>query len=453
MAINPAQVSLASKLLASEYALMLGSDVIGTNTPRIVFTRKPEERLDVAVDEVASTLGFFGGGLLVDKAFDDLFKGAFRAGGNAAHWARFGKTTGVAGLLFGFQIFVAFLRNYVTTSVNKTSDFNELIDERNTTSLRQQNQSLTPQQEKALTKEKHKAAALGLLSLAAGVALSGAGVVTAKRAIASGKLWSEWNHVSLRGVLRPIVSTAHAIEKRVPWRDKAKDGQSILAEALRTDTFRVADFLDAHFMLGGKQFLKDSSKRTFVDITRPTAFGAWVMSTYLGYLLGARNNIERMEAGAKFTNFVTCFFLLPPLLEQKLMPVIEKAAPQLLKSESSRELTKQLVKLGITTSSLIGTTLGYQAVSRHLLQGREESTPKSLTIQQSSNRRNGAQVATTNTTNPTSMVVQQPILQTMHQQSFQMADTTLYSNPVTRNDWLTYKALPITYTNTAIKVA
>ena len=349
-------MSLISKLSQHNLAYMIGAEVLGTNLPRIALTRTPQERLDVFTDEAASSVGFFGGGLVLDHWLEKLFAQSFKAGGNAARWARFGKTFAVGSALSGFLVAVSFLRNYVTAQVNKTSQFSQII------------QPQPGAKDDRLPHEKTKALWLCGLSLAVGLLGSLAAVLVAKRNIQGQIPWDTLNNLPLNGLLRQGMQGLHKLlGKRSP-----------LGEALKTGKLRVADFLDNRFLFGGKDFLTNPAKRQFLNLTNPAAFAFWVLPTYTGYFTGARSHLERMEALIKFLNFTGSFFFLPPFMEKSLLPAIQRTFPKL--GKDGMEDVRFLVKQGVGIGSLVTTTMGYQALSARLLKRGKPLSPQPQTV-------------------------------------------------------------------------
>jgi hypothetical protein len=347
-------VSLISKLSQHNLAYMIGAEVLGTNLPRIALTRTPQERLDVFTDEAASSVGFFGGGLLLDKWLEKHFAQSFAAGGNAARWARLGKTFGVGSTLAGFLVGVSFLRNYVTAQVNKTSQFSQII---------QPQAGVT---DSRLSQEKTKALWLSGLSLAAGLLGSLAAVMMTHRQIKGQIPWDTLNQLPVNGLMRKgMQGFHHLLGKRSPF-----------GTPLKTGKLRLADFLDNRFLFGGKAFLNNPAKRQFLDLTNPAAFAFWVLPTYTGYFTGARSHLERMEALIKFLNFTGSFFFLPPFMEKSLLPAIQRTFPKL--GKDGMEDVQFLVKQGVGIGSLVATTMGYQALSARLLK-KPGITPQSNT--------------------------------------------------------------------------
>jgi hypothetical protein len=359
-------VSLISKLSQHNLAYMIGAEVLGTNIPRIALTRTPQERLDVFVDEATSSVGFFGGGLLLDQLAEKLFANAFKTGGDAARWARFGKTFGVGSALFGGLVAVSYLRNFVTATVNKTSTFSKII---------QPKDHLDKAEEATLQQEKSKATAFGYFNLAAGL-LAGAGAMAlAKRNIAKGVKWDTLNHIKLNSLTRPLVNGFNQLLAK-------GDATSPLGKMLSSNKLRLADLLDKHMLFGGEAFLKDPSKRSFLNLTNPGAFAFWVLPTYSGYFTGSRSPLELMEAIIKFLNFTGSFFFMPSIIEGKVMPLLQKGLPALAKNKDFIEDARFIVKQGAGIGSIVGTTLAYQGIS-HLALKRENkkmTTPNPNTV-------------------------------------------------------------------------
>jgi hypothetical protein len=356
-------MSLLAKISQNNLAYMIGAEVLGTNIPRIALTRTPQERLDVFTDEATSSVGFFGGGLVLDRWLDALFKQAFTQGGAAARWARFGKTFGVGSVLSGFLVAVSYLRNYVTAAVNKTSQFNQIIQTPTYTGQAPNQQGVA-----SLKQEKAKAIALGALSLGLGALGSLAAVAMAKHNIAKGVPWQTLNHLPLDGAAWHGVKALNALSHCLG----AQPSQ--LTRMLADKKWYLADFLDKRILFGGQQFLTNPDKRQFLNLTNPAAFLFWVLPTYTGYFTGSRSNLERMEAVIKFLNFSGSFFLMPPLLEQGLVPAIKKYAPQLAQKPGFMEDAQFLIKQSAGIGSLVGTTMAYQALSAHLLKQQQQPT-------------------------------------------------------------------------------
>jgi hypothetical protein len=327
-------MSLLSTLTKNNLAYMVGAEVLGTNIPRIALTRTPQERLDVFTDEAASSVGFFGGGLAVDALCEKLFAKSFQAGGNAAQWARFGKTFGVGGVLAGLLVAVAYLRNYVTAQVNKTSQFHKIIQTPGNPAYG------ATTEEPGLAQEKRKALRLAGLSFAAGVGVSTAAVLLAKRNIAKGVDWQALNRLTLGG--KPL---------------------------------KLGQFLDKNILFGGQEFFKNPAKRGFLNLSHPAAFAFWVLPTYTGYFTAARSNLERVEALIKFLNFNASFFLLPPIVEKKLMPLIAKTFAKQAKNPDFVADTQFVLKQASGIGALVGSTMAYQALSAHQLAKQPAAPP------------------------------------------------------------------------------
>jgi hypothetical protein len=328
-------LSLLSKLNKNNLAYMVGAEVLGTNIPRIALTRTPQERLDVFVDEAASSVGFFGGGLVLDHWAEKLFASSFKAGGSAAQWARFGKTFGVGSVLAGLLVSIAFLRNYVTAKVNKTSQFHKIIQKPIPISLNPLNAQATTNpmaqaEEPDLAHEKKKALWLAAGTFATGVLTSIVCMLVAKRNIAKGVDWNTLQRI-------PLGPT------------------------------NLGQFLQDKLLFGGHDFLTDPSKRGFLNLTHPAAFAFWVLPTYIGYFTGARSGLERTEALIKFINFTAIFFFLPSFIEKRLLPLIQKMKPTLANNPDLIADTQFVLKQGSAITSLVGSTIAYQALSKAVL--------------------------------------------------------------------------------------
>jgi hypothetical protein len=331
-------VSILSTLTKNNLVYMIGAEVFGTNIPRVALTRTPQERLDVFVDEAASSVGFFGGGLLLDHLAEKLFADNFKMGGSAAKWARFGKTFGVGSVLAGLLVAVAFLRNYVTAKVNKTSQFHKIIQNpiQNAQATLYGNKA-TITEEPNLAHEKQKALLLVGSTFALGLLTSVASMLVAKRNIAKGVDWQVLN--------------------RIPF------GKSGLGQ-----------FLEEKLLFGGKNFLTNPSNRGFLNLTHPAAFAFWVLPTYVGYFTGARSQLERNEAIIKFLNFTASFFFLPPFIEKRLLPLFKKLKPALANNPDFIADAQFLLKQGSGIASLVGSTVAYQALSRSILNKKEKTS-------------------------------------------------------------------------------
>jgi hypothetical protein len=240
----------------------LAKEVVGINAPKMLITRSPQERAEVSLFEVGNTIGFFGGGALLEKAVDSMFGLHPEKFGP---WQRVGKSFGMYAMLFGFMTAMAFIRNYYTAKKTGSTAYTQVIGAETTQQLASHHQAKLDQHLVHLKKQ-----IFGILGAGAGLGL---GMLLLSKQAASRQL-------------------------AVPGWVKAIDNFKI---QFRNSSHRL--------VLPNSKFLTD------FGILPGLLF--WGLPSYAGAIAASRDQYEAKEQVLKFINFST-FFAVPSILAQAL---------------------------------------------------------------------------------------------------------------------------------------
>jgi hypothetical protein len=257
---------------------VLAKEVVGINAPKIAVTRDQDERIDVAVNEVGNTLGYFGGGWALNHAADVLLRDVAKT-----HPERFvlGKSIALFAPLTAFMWGMPFLRNYVTAARIGVSDFARIIGK----GTQAESASGNPASKSPNDYLRTFATAM---AVGAGIGLAGLGWTRMAQTI---KPAGQLLDVTIRG-LQSI--------RNIPelW---------LYGKRSRN--------LFEHLTLGSGHV---DSKGFMSGMNDTHAMLFWGAPAYAGWYCAARDQHERRETAIKFGTFTASFFAVPALAEHLL---------------------------------------------------------------------------------------------------------------------------------------
>lgn len=264
----------------------LGVEVLSINTPKIMITRTPQERLDVSVSEIGNTVGFFsilwGGGRLIDGLFK-AFKLPINPNPNLINKGRVIKSALLIPTMCAFMYAMPFYRNAFTAWSSNTTDFRNLITDKNLSNTGEDGLVITGQR-------------------------SAKSLAMVKEQVNKG------NRVMLTGL-----------------------GLSLLGGALGNFLFKgnSSQFKPMLKQMGMHHSLKKTLNLLCLPGPKATElndFGAimyWGAPCYLGWIAASRDQFEAKEMILKFINF-NVMYLLPDWALNRL-PYFKNGSKQLAK--------------------------------------------------------------------------------------------------------------------------
>jgi hypothetical protein len=246
-------------------------EVIGNNIPHVLIVRTPQERIEQAESQFGNTVAFFGGGFLLNKALKTIQDNTFKkASMKQLKWLQLSRSFGLYALL-GSLIFASpQFRNLFTLKRTGATQFSEMIGEK------KQSAQNSLEQQALVAKEKHQCITKIKKSLATGAGLAAfflglGGLFAAKKTTLP-----KWMEAKL-----PVLG---------------------------------GSFLD-------KVSLKDGKFKNLPDMG---AILSWVLTTYVGLFIGARDKYEKAETAIRFGAYMASFFILPNAMRH----LIEKPLKQ-----------------------------------------------------------------------------------------------------------------------------
>lgn len=298
---------------------MLTAELLGVNLPRIFLARTPAERVDVVSFEALNTVGFFGGGLLLDKLTNSLLTSPKPLTGKGLEILQLGKSLGLYSMLGSFMGAVPFFRNWLTSKVEHKTDFTHLLQK--------------PRHQKAHPEE-----------------------LAAKRQQYLQRMWQ----ILGAGALGMVGSFALT---------KAVLNQPRLLERLPN----LPKAFKKHWLLG---LTNETHQPSLLRIPNLAALTVWGWGSYAGAITASRGAAERREQWIKAASFTACFSVLPPLIG-KLSPALAcllKPAAAVL-DEKFLANTHYVVKLASQVGLLAASTLGYQKLTAWHLSNKDSGRP------------------------------------------------------------------------------
>lgn len=262
---------------------MLVKEVTGINIPKVALTRSQDERRDAFYSEFGNTIGFFGAGLGINMALNQILntQQLRKKSLLAYRWGVLGRSAAIFSTGFAILWAMPFIRNYLTAKKTGSIRFTQVIG------AHDPQESMDYSLQHNLADSKRKSLAILGLGLG-GTVLATAG---SRLAIAKG-----WGKKAVNQLFKNPKGWIHSLT--------LKDGQ-------------------------------------FANFGRVPALLFWGVPAYGGWLHAARDSYERKEQLLKFVNFVTCFFgpslLLQKHYEKKLKQVVGKKA-----TLSYRSITRNL---------------------------------------------------------------------------------------------------------------
>jgi hypothetical protein len=311
-------MSWLTTLRSNPISNTLAAEVLGINAPRILTARTPEERLDVTSFEALNTVGFFGSGLLLNKAVNPLFKMGKKPGTKALQVIQLGKSVGMYSFLGSYMFAVPFFRNYLTARIHQKTDFKALLQ---TEPNQKTDQFKLKQQEKHYLKQVGTVLGSGVLGTA-------------------------------------LVFTATRLTLTKPW--------------LPSQLPNLGVFVQKALLLGIDEKSKMPTLLKMPDI--PSLF-VWGLTSYAGAICAARDKTERREQWIKAASFTVCFSVLPHFIKKAAPTLALRLRPSLTgerEKETFHANTGYLVKLFSQLGLLIASTLGYQQITANKLKSLNE---------------------------------------------------------------------------------
>ena len=236
-------------------------ELAGSNVPHALFVRNLDEMLDQSVTQFGNTAAFFGSGHLLDKGIDKLSRWINTPHLTAAQtgWLHLGKSMTIFSVIASLLVASPFLRNFVTARRLGTTDFTQIVGERE--------RDVDP-------KARADAHIAGQRFLRIAGRIIGGGA-----AIALGML----------------ALTQLAIRRNANFGT-------------------VPQFLLKHLGL---------EKGRFNNLAGLPSFLFWVIPTYAGFTLASRDKFEYKEILLRFAAFNAAFFLLPSAVMKSLQHVFK----------------------------------------------------------------------------------------------------------------------------------
>ncbi|MBX2860966.1 MAG: hypothetical protein KTR14_07015 [Vampirovibrio sp.] len=106
-------------------------EITGNNIPHVVIVRNKDEFVDQSLSQFGNTAAYFGTGLLMDKGVNRATRKFQKTLSQAGkEWFRFGKSFGIYGLIATIMLGMPFLRNYITSKRTGTTDYAQMIGEK-----------------------------------------------------------------------------------------------------------------------------------------------------------------------------------------------------------------------------------------------------------------------------------------------------------------------------------
>jgi len=106
-------------------------ELTGNNLPHVLIVRNQNELIDQSISQFGNTAAYFGTGLIMDKALDQipkLLKQPITA--QTKPWFIFGKSLSIFSLIASVNYAMPFLRNYITTKRTGTTHYADMIGEK-----------------------------------------------------------------------------------------------------------------------------------------------------------------------------------------------------------------------------------------------------------------------------------------------------------------------------------
>ncbi|MEM0951377.1 MAG: hypothetical protein AAGI66_04435 [Cyanobacteria bacterium P01_H01_bin.74] len=297
--------------------------------------RNSEERLDIASYEGLNSVGFFAGGLILNKALNRVFQ---KEAKNALKLSALGQTAkkhaektltvintskslAMYSLLSGFMFSVPYIRNWLTATVTHRNNFDNLLLEKNPPSsqLSENPKSDGLDQEK----KSYRATATKALGLSAMTALGFTG---------AGKLI-----LSKPKLLKYLPEIPRVIKEKL--------------------------------LLGVD---KDSKLACLTKIPDLGTLIVWIGASYAGTISASRGKTERNEQWMKAASFVTCFSVLPQMIAKTAPKLVETFKPKLrnaAKKEAIQDVA-YITKLFSQVALLTASTFGYQRITKRRLESQ-----------------------------------------------------------------------------------
>ncbi|MBX2860349.1 MAG: hypothetical protein KTR14_03885 [Vampirovibrio sp.] len=110
---------------------ILFREITGNNIPHVLIVRNADEFVDQSIGQFGNTAAFFGTGFLLQKVIDKLTKPMQKTLSQAGKsWFRFGKSFAIFSICGSLMYGMPFFRNYVTTKRTGTTDYAQMIGEK-----------------------------------------------------------------------------------------------------------------------------------------------------------------------------------------------------------------------------------------------------------------------------------------------------------------------------------
>lgn len=308
---------------AGGLATILTKEILGINSPKIAlgfYRGGPKEGLDNFVSEFGNTVGYFGGGMVLDWGLSKLrplFKNAM--------WFNLGKSLALFSTLGAFYWAMPFLRNYITAKTSGSTQFKDVINEEKNVSVSLQN----PPEQKENLNVKLTEYRNGFLKI------QGIGVGIGVAALALTALASH----------------------KIPWK-------GLLTHKRFNEWFILPqDVQNKAGKFWGLLQIKEEQS-LLAGMNGPQSLFFWGIPAYIGWYQASRDELEKKEVILKFFGFLFGFYAAPKFIGAFFGNPPKKSREDFNKYMAS--VLTSIVALGFTP----------QAINIYLTKKRLEREPK-----------------------------------------------------------------------------
>ncbi len=289
--MNFSLVNTFTRLERDPVIEVMTKEVLGINVPKTAIVRSGNEMADVAFNEFGNTVGFFGGGFLLDRLLNRVYRGV---GSDAVSvlWKHTGKSVALCSVLFSLMWAMPFFRNYLTAVRTGTDNYAQVIGSGNLS---------RPKDPEAFEKRKagYLKTAFSTLGIGLGVAVSS------------------------------VIGSRLAIRRGIALTSGGK-----LGEALKSPGKLGAWALDKIRLAGGKF-------REFGDVH---AALFWGLPAYGGWIHASRDKYERKEQVLKAANFFVWFFALPFAIRRAFVSKFPQQVRKVMQDQGKSRITRELIE-------------------------------------------------------------------------------------------------------------